>query len=228
MPRLVGLLVGALSVIGLIAACTGDDPSLTGGGESPDASSPPGRGDRGNPCYPNGTCNADLVCRAGVCDVAGGPPTGDGGGDPTIGDAGDAGDSGRCGAAIKVGAAGPVCGATTCTAGQCCSLLDSTMCSPNCTAEPFFQANDTAYTCTAPAHCPGEGPCCLDTAAVVISLATSCPALRLDKVLRTECGACAGGQALCANDADCPPPSTKCEPLAVMMGSTPVVLGLCL
>lgn len=61
------MLVGAA---GLWLACGGDYGEASGSG------------DRYEPCYANGTCNAGLVCADGICIVPGAPNAlGDGGGD---------------------------------------------------------------------------------------------------------------------------------------------------
>src|SRR4051812_684880 len=55
---------------------------LTGGGDVPDAR--PNTGEHYGACYPNGTCNAGLICRDSICLTADDPRS--------EGDAGDAGE----------------------------------------------------------------------------------------------------------------------------------------
>lgn len=220
------LAVSALACFGLVAACLGEDvaPTSTAAGE---------RGERGGPCYPNGTCNGGLVCAAGVCAVGdagsvviteppkdAGAPKGEDAGAPGPVDSG-----GPCAVAIPALPLGPHCpgvggvGVGACAPGvPCCTRFGSNACDSTCTPP------DTLWACNARAHC-GDTRCCLTTS--TLERAT-CPAV-LSNVAKSECAATAGavcsGRQLCATSAECAPGT--CIPAEFNMGGTKVVLGVC-
>jgi hypothetical protein len=215
------LAASLLGCFGLVAACLGEGvaPTSTASGE---------RGERGGPCYPNGTCNGGLVCAAGVCAAgdAGSvviqeppkvaEPSKDAG-TPVSVDSG-----GPCTVAIPALPVGPYCpgvGAGACAAGvPCCTRFGSNACEASCTPP------DTLWACNARVHC-GDTRCCLTTSTLDLS---TCPAT-LSNVGKSECAATAGavcsGRQLCATSGECAPGT--CIPAEFNMGGTKVTLGVC-
>lgn len=205
----------------LLAACTGDDPSPVVESPTPD-SGDIRRGDFGDACYPNGTCNADLECRNGVCTARG---SDDGG---PRNDAGDAGATPKCSPA-PIGP-GPACPrgrspSASCGEGEeCCSLFDSVRCESSCA--PIVQANDTTYHCTSADHCGDAESCCL-VGAVFSETGLDCEDTRITAISRTECAASCSGPRFCSSTADCSG-AQQCKVASVNMGGTFVYLGVCL
>ena len=209
------------AAVASVAACLGEDIT------SSSATTPAARGERGGPCYPNGTCNGGLLCVGGECRSDGEATdaatpatpaptaTADAGSTPSV----DSGSS--CSVAIPTLPAGPVCpgvGSGSCASGTpCCSKLGVNAC------EACTNGNDTTWACNARFHCGGK-PCCLTTSTLD---ANTCP-VTLSNVGASACEptkpACDGRQ-LCASTAECA--SGTCVAAQFNMGGTKVVLGVC-
>jgi hypothetical protein len=188
----------ALVVFGVVFACISDDP-----GHGPVQAAP---GDHLGPCFANGTCNAGLVCKQGVCLApdepvadggldAGGSP--DGGDDGAALDAGDAGGSHDAGAPCKVAIAPAV---TTIP----CNTADGALCSPpsaHCCSTTGAQSTCAQSGCGASfpydVACVGTSQCLTVSCCASLQIldATTCPPTVTFK------------QADCSSQADCVDPN---------------------
>lgn len=231
-------LLPAIGLIGLaaFAACVGADPVAASPGRV-DGAEP---GTRGGDCYRNGSCDATLECRGGIC-VPLEEAAEAGGSDLDGGDGTDANADGEAGTT-------PV---ATCDAGftpqeqsraLCPFPTNAASCSTNtgccsktavneCASDPATcTGGDTFWRCTSKAQCNPAAVCCVSNGGALVSPASNpdaCPGSVLDNVAETACVAsCPSKIELCSSDADCAG-ALQCRQVSFTMGASPVVLGVC-
>jgi hypothetical protein len=196
--------------------------------------SPPAMGAQGGTCYPNGTCNAGLVCASDICSPTNGtPPSGDGGdasaGPDGSGDAG--GDSAKvCDPSPPPAVTSLPCGATQCSAATpvCCgSTLENLSCYAKgdaaCATAPLY------FECLSSAQCSEPAAFCCAT--IQVETEPHCPEqIFMQRSVCSSDPACGSDTRLCDADGNGCPDAKSCRGVDAIVPSASVTapVGACL